>query len=67
MRNQQLNAKTQQRTIHKAQGAVAASFVRTGHINSQQNPSDILIKANLPLDDNNVTGLILHNQTNDTS
>ncbi len=47
--------------FHKAREAVAAGHVRTGHINSTENPSDVLTKAVSPTEFYRLTGPILCN------
>lgn len=49
--------------FHKAREAVAAGYVRTGHINSTENPSDVLTKAVSPTEFYRLTGPILYNIT----
>jgi len=49
--------------FHKAREAVAAGYVRTGHINSTENPSDVLTKAVSPTEFYRLTGPILYNTT----
>ena len=48
--------------FHKAREAVAAGFLRTGHINSNQNAWDILKKSLSPIYFYNLTGYIFYNK-----
>ena len=48
--------------FHKAREAVAAGFVRTGHIPSKSNPTDVMTKALGPMDVYNLTGPIQYNR-----
>jgi len=45
-------------TFHKAREAVAAGYVRTGHIDGAENPSDVLTKAVSPTEFYRLTGPI---------
>ena len=47
--------------FHKAREAVAAGYVRTGHIDGTENPSDVLTKAVSPTEFYRPTGPILYN------
>ena len=49
--------------FHKAREAVAAGYVRTGHIDSTENSSDVLTKAVSPTEFYRLTGPILYNIT----
>ena len=49
--------------FHKAREAVAAGYVRTGHIDGTENPSDVLTKAVSPTEFYRLTGPILFNLT----
>ena len=57
-----LNKKRNLVAFHKARETVAARFVRTVHINSNQNACDILTKSPSPIDFYNLKGSILYNQ-----
>ena len=46
--------------FHKSREAVAAGFVRTGHTDGKQNPSDVMKKALGPMDMYNLTAPFLY-------